>query len=76
MVLLGFVSLKKVAIREGLQPRSLADRQAAALRWVRVDEIMTVLGYVAGNSGAGSVIALHPEPVSKFACFPVRMIWR
>ena len=46
VILLRARPLKKVIVRERLQPRRLADGQAAALRRFRVNKIMAVLGDV------------------------------
>src|SRR5690606_23067944 len=46
--LLGTVAHEQVVIGKGLQPGSLAHRQAAALQRIGMDEVMTVLRNVAG----------------------------
>lgn len=63
MVLLGARPLEKVIVRERLQPRRLADGEAAALCRVVVDEVVTILGDV-GRDGCGRPArALHAEAV-------------
>ncbi len=57
--------LKKIIVRERLQPRRLAHGQAAALGRIVVDEIMSVLGYVRGNGGGRTAPELDAEPVVK-----------
>jgi hypothetical protein len=47
--LLRAIALEKVIIRKSLQASSLPDCQAAALRGIGMDEVMTVLGDVTGD---------------------------
>lgn len=47
--LLGTVTLEEVVVWEGLQPCSLSDCQAAALHWIVMDEVVTILGDVTGD---------------------------
>ena len=42
--LLCSVTLEKIVVRKCLETGGLSDRQAAALRWIGMDEVMTVLG--------------------------------
>ena len=42
MELLCSVSLKEIVVGKCLQPGRFADRQAPALRYVRVDEVMAI----------------------------------
>lgn len=49
MVLLRSVALKEVVVWKGLQARRLADGKAATLHWIVVNEVMSILGNMAGN---------------------------
>src|SRR5438046_2521410 len=50
-----------VVVREGLQPGSLADCEASTLMFVIVNEVMTVLCYVAGDRCCRPARQLDPE---------------
>ncbi len=56
MELLGPVSLKEIIVGEGLQTSRFANRETAALVRVRVDEVMAILGYVAGDRGGRMIL--------------------
>lgn len=73
-ILLGAVSQKRVVVGKCLQPRGLADGQAAALGRVRVDEIVPVLGNMAGDRRRRAVGKLNPEAIIEFAALPVAVI--
>ena len=65
-----------VVVGEGLQPGSLAYRQAAALRRVGVDKVVPILRDVARYSRSRRVAYLHTEPVVELTRFPVLVVWR
>jgi hypothetical protein len=67
MVLLCSATLEKVIVWKRLKPRGLPDSEAPALRWIVMDKIMTILGYVASYSGCWSVCELYSEAVRKIA---------
>ena len=46
VVLFCAISLKEVIIRKRLQPGSFAHRKAATLSWIRMNEIVAILGNV------------------------------
>ena len=64
-ILLGPWAAEEVVIRKRLQTCCLAYGQTAALRRVGVNEVMTVLRDVSGDSCCGVADSLHSKPVSK-----------
>ena len=54
---------KIVVIRKCLQPRRFADSKTAALRFVVVDKVMTVLCEVARNGRGGTIGHLNAKAV-------------
>jgi len=44
------VTFKKIVVRKGLKTCSFPDRKAPALRWIGVDVIVPVFGYVRDHS--------------------------
>lgn len=67
VILLCPVPLKEVVVRKGLEPGRLPHRQTAALAWIRMDEVMAVLGDVAGDRRARSLKPLNPEAIDELA---------
>ena len=67
MKLLGAVALEEVVVRKRLQPCGFADRQAAALSRIRMDEIVAVLGNVTGNGCRRPAPQLNPEAVCELS---------
>ena len=63
------VPLKEVIIGEGLQTRGFADRQAAALLKIRVNEIMAILRYMRRDGRRGMIIQLDTETIRKLHGF-------
>lgn len=65
MKLLSSVSLEKIVVRERLQTGGLSDRQGAALLRIGMDEVVSILGNMAGNGSCRFFETLNPEPVGK-----------
>lgn len=73
-ILLGPVAEEQIVVGEGLQPGSLADGQAATLQRIRMDEVVSVLGDVAGNCRRGFLCQLNPESVVEHTAVPVLVV--
>jgi len=73
-ILLRSVTEKQIVIREGLKPGGLAYGEAAALRWIRVDEVVAVLRDVARDRARGLPGQLDPEAVVEHAAVPVAVV--
>lgn len=67
---------EEIVVGEGLETGALADGHAAALGGVPVDEVVAVLGDVAGDGARRAVGQLHAEPVGKVAGGPVGVVGR
>lgn len=67
MILHGAWTAEEIVIREGLQPRRLAHRQGADLSRVGVDEIVSVLGDVAGHGAGGAITHLDAEAIREIS---------
>lgn len=74
-VLLGPVAQEQIVVWEGLQPRSLANCQAAALPRIGMDEVMPVLRYVAGH-GRRCLVGYPKRAVSRNASGSTRRMGR
>lgn len=72
--LLGSIALEKVIVWKRLQPRGFAHGKTAALSWVGVNEVMSILGDVTGDGRGRKFPELDPETVGELACFPVAVI--
>ena len=71
--LLGSVSLKVLVIGKSLQSRGFPDRKTPALRWIGVNEVMSVLRDVGNDCGGRQVTLLHMKPVFE-RCTVVRAL--
>src|SRR5690606_23776404 len=67
-------SLKEIVVREGLEARCLAHRDAPELAGVRMDEVVPVLREVAGHCRAWTFPCLGLEPVGEAAAAPAQMV--
>ena len=65
VVLLRLVPLKEVIVGKRLKSRRLADGQRSTLRRIVMNEVVTILGDVAGHSRGRSICQLHLESVGK-----------
>src|SRR5690606_27409033 len=74
MELLGAGSKEKVVVGESLQTRRLPHSQTAALFCIIVNEVVPILGYMAGNGRRWLVSKLNPESVAKAPTFPTTVI--
>ena len=74
VVLLCAVSLEKVVVRKCLETGSLPYRQAAALTWIGMDEVVPVFGDMTGYGRTWGIESLNPESVDEFSRFPICMI--
>ena len=70
-ILLCAVTEEAVIVGKGLQPSGLANSQAAALRRVGMNEIMPVLGDVAGYGRRRPIGQLDAEAVVELSRVPV-----
>lgn len=73
VILLCPIALKKIVVRKGLQSGRLAHCQTPALRWVGVNEVVTILRNMAGDGGTRRFVALDSESIRKLAGLPIRM---
>ena len=76
MELLCSIALEEVVVGKGLESGSLPDRQASALKWIRVDEIVSVLRYMAGYRRPRVAPDLYAESVGEVSALPVLVIGR
>ena len=74
MILPSPAAVKKVVVRKSLKSRSLPHRQRSTLCRVRVDEVVPILGDVAGYSSRRAIFHVGAKAVRKMPCFPVLVI--
>ncbi|MCY1356741.1 hypothetical protein D9M69_432020 [compost metagenome] len=74
MELLCPIALEEVVVREGLDTSGLTYGQATALSGVIVNEVMPVLGDMAGDRSCWQFLRLYPETITEYAAFPVLVI--
>lgn len=73
-VLLRPIAEEQIVVGEGLKAGGFADSQAAALPRIRMDEVVSVLGDVAGNGCRGFLRQLNPESVIEHTAVPVLVV--
>lgn len=73
-VLLSAIAKEDVVIRKRLQTGGFSDSQAATLDRIGVDEVVAVLGNVAGHGARRLLGHLDAEPVIENAGVPVAVI--
>lgn len=61
------ISLEKVVVGKSLQARRLPNCQTATLRWIIMNEIMTILRNVRCDGSGGLGRDLHPESVAEMS---------
>ena len=73
-VLLSAIAEEDVVIRKCLKTGGFPDSQAATLDRVGVDEVVAILGDVAGNGARRLLTNLDAEPVIEDAGVPVAVV--
>ena len=73
-ILLGSIAEEQIVVRKGLKPGGLAHRQASTLQWVMMDEVVPVLGDVAGHCRRRLVGELNTETVVERTTMPIPVI--
>ena len=73
MILLRPRATEEIVVGESLQSSRLTDRQRAALCWIRMNEVVTILRDVAGHRCRRAVSCLSTETVGESTCRPIAM---
>jgi hypothetical protein len=74
MELLGSVTHKKIVVREGLKSRRFPYGETSTLQRIWMDEVVTILRYVACHGCRWTAYKLNAETVGKLPTLPVFMV--
>ena len=63
LVLFSARSFEEIVVRKCLESRRFANRQASGLRWIVMNEVMSVFGNMRGDCGRGATPGLNAKTV-------------